>query len=86
MPVNKIYKDCNSAVADVFDGATVMIGGFGSYGGLPINLIVALGRQGAKNLTVISNQGGVGFEHLTQTREPSDVPKTDRDRTLLERQ
>jgi 3-oxoacid CoA-transferase A subunit len=39
-----------------------MIGGFGSFGGLPTNLIVALAEQGAKNLTVIANQGGVGFE------------------------
>jgi 3-oxoadipate CoA-transferase, alpha subunit len=62
MPANKIYETCDSAVGDVFDGATVMIGGFGSFGGLPIHLIVALGKHGAKNLTVISNQGGVGFE------------------------
>jgi 3-oxoacid CoA-transferase A subunit len=62
MPVNKIYGTCDHAVADIFDGSTVMIGGFGSFGGLPINLIVALAKQGAKNLTIISNQGGVGFE------------------------
>ena len=62
MATNKVFADCDSAVADVFDGATVMIGGFGSFGGLPIHLIVALASQGAKNLTVIANQGGVGFE------------------------
>jgi len=62
MAINKIYSDCDSAVADIFDGTVIMIGGFGSFGGLPINLIVALARQGAKNLTVIANQGGVGFE------------------------
>ena len=39
-----------------------MVGGFGSFGGLPINLIVALANQGAKNLTIIANAGGVGFE------------------------
>jgi len=60
--VNKIYNSCDEAVADIFDGATVMIGGFGSFGGLPINLIEALARQGAKNLTVIANMGGVGLE------------------------
>jgi 3-oxoacid CoA-transferase A subunit len=49
-------------VADIFDGATIMVGGFGSFGGLPINLIVALADHGAKNLTVIANMGGVGFE------------------------
>ncbi len=62
MAINKVYSNCDNAVVDIFDGAVVMIGGFGSYGGLPINLIVALARQGAKNLTVIANQGGVGFE------------------------
>lgn len=39
-----------------------MVGGFGSYGGLPVNLIIALANRGAKNLTVIANMGGVGFE------------------------
>ena len=62
MALNKVLTSCDEAVADIFDGATVMVGGFGSFGGLPINLIVALSRQGAKNLTVIANMGGVGFE------------------------
>lgn len=39
-----------------------MVGGFGSYGGLPVNLIIAVANRGAKNLTVIANMGGVGFE------------------------
>jgi len=62
MSVTKIFSDCDEAVTDVFDGATVMVGGFGSYGGLPINLIVALSGQGAKGLTIIANMGGVGYE------------------------
>ena len=62
MTVDKIFSNCNEAVADIFDGATIMVGGFGSFGGLPVNLIVALANQGAKNLTVIANMGGVGFE------------------------
>lgn len=62
MTLNKIFSSCKKAVADIFDGATIMVGGFGSFGGLPINLIVALAEQGAKNLTVIANMGGVGFE------------------------
>ena len=62
MPKNKIFTSPHQAVADIFDGATIMIGGFGSFGGLPINLIVALAKQGAKDLTIIANQGGVGFE------------------------
>ncbi len=62
MAINKVYRNCDDAVADIFNGAVIMIGGFGSYGGLPIRLIVALAKQGAKNLTIIANQGGVGFE------------------------
>jgi 3-oxoacid CoA-transferase A subunit len=56
-------------VADIFDGATIMVGGFGSYAGLPVHLITALADQGAKNLTVIANMGGVGFE-LTKRIKP----------------
>jgi 3-oxoacid CoA-transferase A subunit len=59
---SKIFADAAAAVADVLDGATVMVGGFGSFGGLPINLIVALAERGAGDLTVIANMGGVGFE------------------------
>jgi 3-oxoacid CoA-transferase A subunit len=62
MTINKIFSNCNEAVVDIFDGATIMVGGFGSFGGLPVNLILALANQGAKNLTVIANMGGVGFE------------------------
>jgi 3-oxoadipate CoA-transferase alpha subunit len=73
MPKNKLFASCDHAVADVFDGATIMIGGFGSFGGLPINLIVALAKQGAKGLTIIANQGGVGFE-LSKRIKPEGYP------------
>ena len=75
MTVNKVFDNCDEAVADIFDGATVMIGGFGSFGGLPINLIVALAGQGAGNLTVISNMGGVGLE-LTRNIKPEGYQDT----------
>jgi 3-oxoacid CoA-transferase A subunit len=67
--INKLYSRASEAVADIFDGATIMVGGFGSFGGLPVNLITALAEQGAKNLTVIANLGGVGFE-LTKRIKP----------------
>jgi len=44
--MNKVLSSCDEAVSDIYDGATVMVGGFGSFGGLPINLIAALSRQG----------------------------------------
>ena len=62
MTTDKVFSSCDEALADIFDGATIMIGGFGSWGGLPVNLIVGLAKHGAKELTIISNQGGVGFE------------------------
>jgi len=57
-----INKKCSSvadAVADIPDGATVMIGGFGASGS-PIELIHALIDQGASGLTVINNNTGNG--------------------------
>lgn len=50
-------------MADIFDGATIMIGGFGEAGS-PIELIHALIDQGAKNLTVVSNNAGSGYVGL----------------------
>ncbi len=54
---SKVYKSFDEAVADIPDGATVMFPGFGPAG-IPRNLISALLRQGAKNLTGISNNHG----------------------------
>lgn len=54
---NKIYETFDEAVADVPDGSTVMSPGFGGVG-VPRNLLAALHRQGAKGLTVVSNNAG----------------------------
>jgi len=54
---NKVYPDFDAAVADVPDGITFMSAGFGGVG-MPRNLLAALHRQGAKNLTGISNNAG----------------------------
>jgi len=51
--------DLAAAVADVRDGATVLVGGFGAAGS-PIELLHALIDQGAKHLTVVSNNTGSG--------------------------
>jgi 3-oxoadipate CoA-transferase alpha subunit len=73
MAEGKVFPDCDSALLDVFDGATIMVGGFGSFGGLPIHLLVGLAKRGAKELTIISNQGGVGFE-LSDKIKPGGYP------------
>ena len=54
-----IHADPDAAVAGVPDGATVLIGGFGSAG-QPVELIDALRRQGARDLTVVNNNAGNG--------------------------
>jgi 3-oxoacid CoA-transferase subunit A len=59
--MNKVVASADEAIRDVFDGATIMVGGFGLCG-IPENLIRALVRKGVKNLTTISNNVGVdGF-------------------------
>ena len=56
--MNKVVASADEAIRDVFDGATIMVGGFGLCG-IPENLIRALVRKGVKNLTTISNNAGV---------------------------
>ncbi|MGV8937931.1 MAG: 3-oxoacid CoA-transferase subunit A [Allorhizobium sp.] len=57
--MDKTIKNLAAAVADIGDGATVMIGGFGGSGA-PIELIHALIDKGPKGLTVINNNAGNG--------------------------
>ncbi len=57
--IQKEVATLREAVADVRDGATVMIGGFGTAG-LPNELVGALLAQGAKDLTIINNNAGNG--------------------------
>ena len=69
--MNKVYSSAEDAIADIPDGATLMVGGFGLCG-IPENLIFALRDKGVKNLTVISNNAGVddfGLGLLLQTRQ-----------------
>ncbi len=57
--INKTWPSVAEAVADIPDGATVMVGGFGASGS-PIELLHALIDHGAKDLTVINNNTGNG--------------------------
>ena len=59
--MNKVFQNAMEAVAEVRDGATIMVGGFGLCG-IPENLIAALHRKGTRDLTIVSNNAGVdGF-------------------------
>jgi 3-oxoadipate CoA-transferase alpha subunit len=55
----RLCDTSDEAVADTPDGATVLVGGFG-MAGMPVDLIDALIRQGATDLTVVSNNAGNG--------------------------
>ncbi|MFC5479083.1 3-oxoacid CoA-transferase subunit A [Massilia suwonensis] len=57
--IDKTFQSLEQAVADVHDGATVMIGGFGNAG-MPAQLIDALIAQGARELTIVNNNAGNG--------------------------
>ena len=57
--IDKFWPDMAAAVADIPDGASVMIGGFGSSG-IPFALIDAVCAAGPRHLTVISNNTGSG--------------------------
>jgi 3-oxoacid CoA-transferase subunit A len=76
--MNKVLQDATAAVADIEDGATIMMGGFGLCG-IPENLIEALLRKGTKDLTVISNNAGIdglGVGLLLQARQIRKIVAT----------
>ena len=69
--MNKVFAGAMEAMADIQDGATIMLGGFGLCG-IPENSIAALVDKGTKNLTCISNNAGVddfGLGLLLKTRQ-----------------
>jgi 3-oxoadipate CoA-transferase alpha subunit len=55
--IDKSFPSAQAALADVPDGATILIGGFGNAG-MPSALIDALIAQGARNLTIVNNNAG----------------------------
>ena len=69
--INKTIAGADAAIADIPDGATIMLGGFG-LSGIPENCIAALIRKGTKGLTCISNNAGVddfGIGLMLKTRQ-----------------
>ena len=61
--MDKTVASADEAIADLFDGATLMAGGFGLCG-IPENLIAAIRRKGTRNLTIISNNCGIDDKGL----------------------
>jgi 3-oxoadipate CoA-transferase alpha subunit len=72
--IDKTVKDAATAVADVPDGSTVMIGGFGRAG-QPVELIDALIAHGARDLTIINNNAGNGDTGLAALLATGGVRK-----------
>ncbi|TXI13944.1 MAG: CoA transferase subunit A [Pedobacter sp.] len=69
--INKVVSSADQAVADIPDGAILMLGGFGLCG-IPENCIAALIKKGIKDLTCISNNAGVddfGIGLMLKTRQ-----------------
>ena len=69
-----ITDDADAAVAEIADGSTILIGGFG-MAGMPVTLIDALIRQGAKDLTVVNNNAGNGDTGLAALLAAGQVRK-----------
>jgi 3-oxoadipate CoA-transferase, alpha subunit len=72
--INKIVQSMAEAMAGIGDGAVVLLGGFGSIG-QPNALIDGLIEHGAKDLTVVSNNAGVGRIGLARLLELGRVRK-----------
>ncbi|MCE1244519.1 3-oxoacid CoA-transferase subunit A [Oryzomicrobium sp.] len=72
--IDKIVSSLDAAVAGIHDGATVMIGGFGTAG-MPNHLIDALIAQGARDLTIVNNNAGNGETGLAALLKAKRVKK-----------
>lgn len=72
--VSKVVGSPEAAVADIQDGATIMVGGFG-MAGMPTELVDALIGQGARDLTIVSNNAGTGETGLAALLKAGRVRK-----------
>lgn len=76
--MDKRIPSADAAIANLTDGATILMGGFGLCG-IPENLIAAVRRKGTRNLTVVSNNAGVddfGIGLLLQSRQVKKMIST----------
>ena len=72
--INKIVPSLAEAVAGISDGSTVLVGGFGTAG-MPFHLVDALIDQGARDLTIVSNNAGNGDAGLAALLKAKRVRK-----------
>ena len=72
--INKVVDSVAAAVAGIKDGSTVLVGGFGTAG-MPFALVDALAAQGARDLTIVSNNAGNGDTGLAALLKAGRVRK-----------
>jgi 3-oxoadipate CoA-transferase, alpha subunit len=72
--IDKIVASAEAAVVGIADGSTVLVGGFGTAG-MPFHLVDALIAQGARNLTIVSNNAGNGDTGLAALLKAGRVRK-----------
>ena len=72
--IDKIAPSIADAMSGIQDGATVLIGGFGTAG-IPLELIDGLIEQGARDLTVVNNNAGNGESGLAALLKAGRVRK-----------
>jgi 3-oxoadipate CoA-transferase alpha subunit len=72
--IDKFVPDIEAALDGITDGASVMLGGFGSIG-LPTALVDGLADKGVRNLTIIANNAGAAFGGMTKLLEEGCIGK-----------
>lgn len=83
MAIDKVAASSDEAVADVFDGAVILCGGFGCVGGAPSTLLKALARRPVKNLTLVGNAPVLGRDAQETLARTITVPESYADASLL---
>ena len=83
MAINKVFASSDEAVADVFDGAAILCGGFGCVGGMPATLFKALAQRPVKDLTLVGNAPVLGLEAQKTAARTMQVPESFADGSLL---
>jgi 3-oxoadipate CoA-transferase alpha subunit len=83
MAIDKVVGSSEEALADVFDGAVILCGGFGCVGGMPSTLFKALAQRPVKNLTLVGNAPVLGMEAMKTAARTMQVPDSYADGSLL---
>jgi 3-oxoadipate CoA-transferase alpha subunit len=83
LEMNKIFPNSKEALADVFNGATILCGGFGCVGGMPSTLFRELSELPVKNLTLVGNAPVLGMEAQKTAARTIQVPESYADGSLL---